>query len=301
MKSPPTISPPDIFQRPDPLFDRSPLPRETEMGAPMVSIRARSGWQLLPVRDLWAFRELLLFLVWRDLKVRYKQTALGVAWVILQPLAATLIITLFMGRFAELSKGLSVPYPLYVYSGMLPWTFFANSVNLSSNSLISSSSLISKVYFPRLLIPTASVGAGLMDFSVGFLVMGAMMIYYGVALSWSLLLLPILMVLLALLALSVGLTMSALSVRYRDVRYVLPFVVQLWFFATPVFYATTKLPRFLVEWNPVTGLLGAFRAILTGAPFEPRALAIAVGLTGLMLLFGLWNFRRLERDFADVI
>ena len=257
--------------------------------------------ELLPVRDLWAFRELLLFLIWRDLKVRYKQTALGVAWVVLQPLAATLIITLFMGRFKGLSDGLSVPYPLYVYSGMLPWTFFANSVNLSSNSLVASSSLISKVYFPRLLIPTASVGAGLVDFCVGFLVMAGMMIYYSVPLSLGLIFLPFLMILLALLALSVGLTMSALSVRYRDVRYILPFIVQLWFFATPIFYATAKLPRVLVEWNPVTGIVGALRAILTGAPFEPRALAISVLLTMSLLMFSLWNFRRLERDFADVI
>src|ERR1700686_5124718 len=209
---------------------------------PLIRIRPSKGWVALRLRDLWSYRELLYFLTWRDIKVRYKQTVLGASWAIIQPLFTMLLFTLFFGRLAGLPSD-GIPYPIFAYAGLLPWTFFSNAVTNSGNSLVGSSNLITKVYFPRMIIPGAAVGAGLVDFAIAFVVLAALMIYYGIALTPSLLALPLLLALTALLALGVGMWTSALNVKYRDVRYALPFVIQLWMFASPIIYPASLMPQ----------------------------------------------------------
>jgi lipopolysaccharide transport system permease protein len=201
--------------------------------SPLIKIRPSKGWVALNLRDLWTYRELLYFLTWRDIKVRYKQTLLGASWAIIQPLFTMLLFTLFFGKLAKIPSD-GIPYPIFAYAGLLPWTFFSNAVTNSGNSLVGSSNLITKVYFPRMIIPGAAVGAGLVDFAIAFVVLGGLMIYYGIALTWSLLALPLLLALTALLALGVGMWMSALNVKYRDIRYALPFLIQLWLNASEV-------------------------------------------------------------------
>src|SRR5215471_19368893 len=202
---------------------------------PVVSIRPPGRWAALGVRDLWSYRELHYFLIWRDVKVRYKQTVLGVAWAIIQPLLTMLIFTLFFAKLAGLPSD-NIPYPIFVYAGLLPWTFVSTAVTSSGNSLVGNSNLISKVYFPRMIIPMSAVGAALVDFAIGFVLLAALMTYYGIAATWSFLLLPGLVVLTVVNALGVGMLLSALNVKYRDVRHALPFVVQLWMFITPIIY-----------------------------------------------------------------
>src|SRR5205085_10522467 len=210
--------------------------------APIVwRIEPSRGWVSLKLNELWDYRELLYFLTWRDVKVRYKQTVLGAAWAIIQPLFTMLIFTLFFGRFAGVPSD-GVPYPLFAYAGLLPWIFFSNAVTNSGNSLVGSANLITKVYFPRMIIPGAAVAAGLVDFAIAFGILIVLMIYYGIGFSWSLLMLPALVLLTALLALGVGMWMSALNVKYRDIRYALPFLIQLWMFASPIIYPLTIVP-----------------------------------------------------------
>src|SRR5882762_2489331 len=202
---------------------------------PLLKIRPKKGWVALNLKDLWVYRELLYFLTWRDIKVRYKQTILGASWAIIQPLFTMLLFTLFFGKLAHVPSD-GVPYPIFAYAGLLPWTFFSNAVTNSGNSLVGSSNLITKVYFPRMIIPGAAVGAGLVDFAIAFIILVVLMIYYGVALTWSIVMLPVLIILLTLLAIGVGMWTSALNVKYRDIRYALPFLIQLWLFASPVIY-----------------------------------------------------------------
>ena len=211
---------------------------------PLISIRPSRTWVALNLRDLWAYRELLFFLTWRDVQVRYKQTVLGVAWAIIQPLATMLIFTLFFGKLAGMPSE-DIPYPLFAYAGLLPWTFFSNAVTSSGNSLVGSSNLITKVYFPRMIIPGAAVGAGLVDFAIAFALLAGLMAYYHVAVTWSILMLPVLVALTTLLALGVGMWMSALNVKYRDIRYALPFLIQLWMFASPIIYPASIVPAAL--------------------------------------------------------
>ncbi len=271
---------------------------------PLVTIKPSGAWVAPDLRDLWAHRELLYFLVWRDVKVRYKQTALGVAWVVMQPLFTTLIFTLFFGILAGVpSEG--VPYPVFAFAGLLPWTFFSNAVAQSSNSLVGSANLITKVYFPRLMIPCAAVGAGLVDFLISFAVLLALMIYYGVPFTPGILLLLPLTLLVTLLALGIGMWLSALNVKYRDVRHATPFVLQMWMFASPVIYPPTLVParwRWLLVLNPMTGIIDGFRAAI----FRQKSLgwgelAAAAGIALALLLYSAFAFRRMEKSFADLI
>jgi lipopolysaccharide transport system permease protein len=254
----------------------------------------------LSPKDLWAHRELLYFLTWRDVKVRYKQTVLGAVWALLQPLLLMLIFTFVFGRLVGVKSG-GVPYPLFAYAGLLPWTFFANAVTNSGNSLIGNTNLIKKVYFPRIIIPAAAVAAGLVDLGIGFLLLIALMAYYGAGLHASLLLLPLLIVLVTLLALGVGMWMSALNVKYRDVRYALPFLIQVWLFASPVIYPVPERWRWLLALNPMTGVVQGFRAAFFGQPVDWGTLGLSSVIILLILVYSTFTFSRMERSFADVI
>ena len=259
---------------------------------------------LVPAGELWRYRELFYFFVWRDLKVRYKQTALGVLWAILQPLAATLIITVVFGHFGGFQSQSGVPYALYVFSGMLPWTFFSNAITAASTSLLSNTNLVTKVYFPRIIIPTTSIGAGLVDFCMGLALLPGLFAIYRVMPGPGLLLLPLLTVLLALLALAVGLFTAAASVQYRDVRHILPFALQLCMFASPIIYQPTRLPAGwgkILALNPLVGILAAYRSVIVGAPPQWGALGYSVICTVLLLLLAVRAFRTMEKEFADVI
>lgn len=270
---------------------------------PLVVIEPARAWAALNLRDLWAYRELLYFLTWRDVKVRYKQTALGAAWAILQPLFAMLIFTLLFGRLAGVPSD-NVPYPIFAFSALLLWTFFSNAITASGNSLVGSANLITKVYFPRMIIPAAAVSAGLIDLLVGFPLLIIMAFYYGVHLSWSLLLLPVLILLTTVLAVGVGLWLSALNVKYRDVRFALPFLVQLWMFASPIIYPASMLPekwRWVLRLNPLTGIIENFRAALFSRPFDWTGLGISTAITILLLIYSLYSFRRMEKSFADIV
>ncbi len=269
----------------------------------LVVIEPSNSWVPLNLRDIWTYRELLYFLVWRDVKVRYKQTLLGAAWAIIQPLFAMLIFTLFFGRLAGI-KSDGIPYPLFAYAGLLPWTFFSNAITNSGNSLVGSSNLITKVYFPRILIPAASVMAGLVDLFFAFLTMIALMLYYRVPPSLGLLALPVLVLLTAVLALAVGMWMSALNVNYRDVRYALPFLIQLWMFITPIIYPSSMVPakwQWPTSLNPLSGIVEGYRASLFNLPLGWRALGVSALLTLLALSYSLFTFKRMERKFADII
>ena len=268
---------------------------------PLVVVAARNSWVGINLRDLWTYRELLYFLTWRDVKVRYKQTALGAAWALLQPLLLMLIFTFFFSRLGGINSGSTVPYPLFAYAGLLPWTFFANAVANGGNSLVGSTNLITKVYFPRMFIPTAAVGAGLVDLAIAFGLLVVLMFYYGVGLRWSLALLPVFVVMATLLALGVGMLMSALNVKYRDIRYALPFMIQVWMFASPVIYPVPDKWRWLLSLNPMTGIIEGFRAALFGQPLNGLALGLSAAMTLVLLVCSAFVFTRMEKSFADVI
>ena len=270
---------------------------------PLFTIKPTSKWVALNLRDLWAYRELLYFLTWRDVKVRYKQTLLGAAWAVMQPLFAMLVFTLFFGKLARVPSD-GIPYPLFAYAGLLPWTYFSNAVSNSGNSLVGSSNLITKVYFPRMIIPGAAVAAGLVDFAIAFALLVCLMIYYGVAVTWSMAMLPALVILTSLLALGVGMWTSALNVKYRDVRYALPFLIQLWMFATPIIYPSTIVPekwRWALALNPLAGIIEGYRAALFGREFDWRALGVSAIITSALLVYSAYVFRRMEKGFADVV
>lgn len=272
---------------------------------PVVVIQPSRTWVALNLRDLWAYRELLCFLTWRDVKVRYKQTLLGAAWAIIQPLFQMIVFTLFFGKLAGLEhKTGGIAYPIFAYAGLLPWTFFSNAITNSGNSLVGSANLITKVYFPRMIIPAAAVGAGLVDFAIAFVILAGLMIYYGVAISVGLLMLPVLVLLTTLLAIGVGMWFSALNVKYRDIRYALPFAIQLWMFVSPIIYPPTLVPeqyRWLLSLNPMTGIIEGYRASLLGSEFNWPALGISAALTIGILVYSAYHFRRMERTFADVV
>ena len=270
---------------------------------PLVTIEANKSWSGVKLSDLWAFRDLLYFLTWRDVKVRYKQTALGVAWAIIQPLFTMLVFTLFFGRLAGVPSD-NVPYPVFAYAGLLPWTFFANAISNSGNSLIGSANLITKVYFPRMIIPAAAIAAGLVDLGISFIVLVPLMIYYRIHVTWGVLMFPAVVFLTALLALAVGMWLSALNVKYRDVRFALPFIIQLWMFVSPVIYPTSFLParfRWLLSLNPMTGIIEGYRASLLGRSFNWSALAVSAAITLALLIYSSYAFHRMEKDFADII
>jgi lipopolysaccharide transport system permease protein len=267
-------------------------------------IEPRRGWHSLQLDELWRYRELIYFLALRDVSVRYKQTALGVAWALLQPLLAMAVFTVFLGNLAKVPSD-GVPYYLFAYLGLLPWTYFANALGNASSSLVSNANLVSKVYFPRLIIPTSAVLAGLVDFAVGFAALLLLLVFNQAPLSPRLLLVPFVLALAVAAALAIGTWLSALDVQYRDVRYAVPFLVQVWLFATPVVYPATLVPaayRPLYGLNPMAGVVEAFRWALLGRGDPPLLmLAVSVLTVSVVMISGLFYFRRVERSFADVI
>jgi lipopolysaccharide transport system permease protein len=268
-------------------------------------IEPQPGWKLLDLREMWRYRELLYFLVWRDVKVRYKQTVLGALWAILQPVATMVVFSLFFGRLAQMPAG-DVPYPLFVFAGLLPWTFFSNSVSGAGGSVVGNQNLVTKVYFPRLFIPMGTIGAALVDLAIAFGVLIVLMFGYGVMPGPQMLLVPLLTVALLAAALGVGVLLSALTVAYRDFRHVVPFLVQLWMFATPCIYMRTESflsPRWnaILPLNPAFGIIQNFRAATLGEPFDWYSLGVSTGVAVATLLIGCLYFRRVERSFADII
>jgi lipopolysaccharide transport system permease protein len=270
---------------------------------PLVTIEPKGWWVGVNLRDLWSYRELLYFLTWRDIKIRYKQTLLGGAWAILQPVFMMLIFTIFFGRLGGVKTG-DIPYALFAFAGLVPWTFFANSVTVSGNSLVGSANLITKVYFPRLLLPAAAVSAGLVDFMLAFIVLVGLLLFYRVTPTWNILVLPPLIALTVLFALSVGMWLSALNVKYRDVRFALPFMIQVWLFVSSVIVPSTGVPerfRWLLLLNPMSAIIEGFRSTLLGLRFDWTALSIAAVITLAALVGSAYSFKRMEKHFADII
>jgi lipopolysaccharide transport system permease protein len=254
-------------------------------------------------RELWQYRELLRFLVVRDIKVRYKQTMLGGLWAILQPFMNMVVFTIFFGHLAKIPSD-QLPYPIFVYTALLPWQFFSGGIGSSGNSLVANSHLISKVYFPRMIIPAASLGAGCLDFLIAFILLIVMMIYYGIAPGIGILLFPILMTLVAIAALGVGMILAALNVAYRDFRYVIPFLVQFWLFATPVIYPVSIVPeqwRWLINLNPMAGLITGIRSSLLNLPLSWPDIWISGSISMGLFVIGIFYFKKMERRFADII
>jgi lipopolysaccharide transport system permease protein len=277
--------------------------RNPQSEKPLVTIRAGGKWAAIDLKSLWAYRELLYFLTWRDVKVRYKQTALGAAWAIIQPLFTMIIFSIFFGKLAGMPSD-GIPYPLFAYAGLLPWTFFSNAVNGSGNSLVGSANLITKVYFPRMIIPGAAVAAGLVDLLVAFVILIVLMVYYQVGVTVHIMMLPALIVLTTLLAIGVGMWMSALNVKYRDIRYALPFAIQLWMFATPIIYPLSLVPerwQWLLKINPLSGIIEGYRSSFFGRPFDWQSLSISALITLVVLIYAAYDFRRMERTFADIV
>lgn len=270
---------------------------------PVVLIEAQSSWVPLNLRDLWACRELLYFLMWRDIKVRYKQTILGAAWAVIQPLVTMIIFTYFFGMLARVPTE-GIPAPVFFYTGLLLWMFFSNGVTSGANSLIGNSNLITKVYFPRLIIPSAAIGAGLVDFAVASILLIGLLVYYGSSVTLGYLMLLPLVVLTTLLALGVGIFFSALNVKYRDVRYALPFLIQIWMFVTPIIYPSSLVPeewRWVLALNPLTGIVESFRASLFGRELPWLELGYSAVFALAMLVYAAFTFRRMERSFAEFI
>ena len=276
-------------------------PQET---ARTLRIEPSRGWVSLRLEELWEYRELLFFLVWRDIKVRYKQTALGAAWAIIQPFFTMVVFSLFFGRLAKVPSD-GIPYPIFSYAALVPWTFFANGLSEASNSLVSSSNLIKKIYFPRLAIPVATVLAGAVDFIIAFIVLLLMMFYYGITPTVNTLWLPLFVLLAFVSSLGTGLWLSAMNVKFRDVRYIVPFIVQFWMFATPIAYPSSLLPepwRTIYGLNPMVGVVEGFRWALLGTNTRPHGVVALSAVAALLILTGgAFYFRRMEKMFADVV
>ena len=276
----------------------------SDAGAPWVVIEPPRGGFRLGLRELWAHRELVYFLTWRDIKVRYKQTALGAAWAIIQPLSTMVVFSLFFGRLAKVPSD-GVPYPLFAFAALVPWTFFANGLTQSANSVVASQNLVTKVYFPRLAIPVATVLAGALDFVLAFLLLVVLMMYYGVTPSARVLLVVPFSLLALVTALGVGFWLAALNVQYRDVRYTVPFLVQIWLFATPIAYPSSLLSepwRTIYGLNPMVAVVDGFRSALLGTPAPTTATVVVSSIAAIVVAIGgAIYFRRMERTFADVV
>ena len=275
-----------------------------EDSSAVLTIEPSTGFLRLDLREVWRYRELLYFLVWRDIKVRYKQTALGAAWAVIQPVMTMIVFSVFFGRLAKVPSD-GVPYPVFAFTALLPWQLFAFALTESSNSLVGSQNLITKVYFPRLVIPLSSVLAGIVDFAIAFVVLLGMMWYYGIRPTAAVAWLPLFVVFAVVTALSVGLWLSALNVKYRDVRYTIPFLTQFWMFATPVAYPSSLVPQPWRAWfglNPMAGVVEGFRWAMLGKSAGPGGL-LWVSVAAVILLFvgGLFYFRRTEATFADIV
>lgn len=270
----------------------------------LTIIQARPGWQVIDFGEIWRFRELLFFLIWRDVKVRYKQTVLGAAWAILQPFAQMVVLSIFFGRMVDMPTG-GIPYPLFVFAGLLPWTFFSNAVASAANSVVGNQNLITKVYFPRLFVPASAIGVGLVDFCIAFGMLLVLMLFYGVPPGATILLTPLLILGLTAAAFGIGTFLSALTVAYRDFRYVVPFMVQLWMFATPCVFmdATTVGPRWqaILPLNPAYGVILNFRQAALGRPLDIYSLAVSLLVGVAMVFVGCLYFRKVEKTFADII
>ena len=271
---------------------------------PTVRIAPSHGWNAINLRELWDYRELLYVLTWRDIKVRYKQSALGAAWAVLQPLLTMLVFTIVFGRLAGMPSD-GIPYPVFIFAALLPWQLFALVLTRAGNSLVANQQLITKVYFPRLFIPLSTVLGGLVDFGIAFLILLVLLVFYGIVPTVAILTLPLFLALAVATSLAMGLWLSALNVRYRDVVHTLPFLTQFWFFATPITYATTLIPeawRPLYGLNPMVGVVEGFRWALLGqrAAIGPQ-LFVSAAVVGVLLVGGLVYFRRMERTFADVV
>ncbi|HMF11869.1 MAG TPA: ABC transporter permease [Gemmataceae bacterium] len=274
---------------------------------PLTLVEPPRGWQGLDLREIWRFRDLLYFLIWRDVKVRYKQTMLGAAWAVLQPLLMMAVFTVFFGKLAGVSSG-DLPYPVFAFAGLLPWTFFATAVSSGGNSVVGSERLITKVYFPRLAVPFAAVGAAVADFAAACVLLGVLMLLWGIAPGVGLLAAPLIFGVIFLAAIGAGTLLAALNVAYRDFRYVIPFLVQLWMFATPTVYlqpaadgSGSSVVQALLALNPMTGLIAAFRASVLGTPIPWAAFAVSsVAAVGACLV-GCYYFRKVESTFADII
>ena len=266
---------------------------------PIVVIEPNTSWASVNVREAWAHRELLYFLIWRDVKIRYKQTVLGATWAIIQPLFTMLIFTVIFSKVARISSD-GIPYPVFCYAALMPWIFFSNAVGTSSNSLVMSAHVITKVYFPRILIPVASVGAVVVDLAFAFIMLVFLLLFYKIVPTRNILMLPV----PVLLAMALGVWLSALNVKYRDIRFVVPFLLQLWMFLSPIAYPPSVVPprwQLLYSLNPLTGIIDAYRSALFGQPFGWRALGISLAITLFMLVYAGHVFRKMEKSFADII
>jgi lipopolysaccharide transport system permease protein len=271
---------------------------------PFIHIKPKKGWQLIDFRELKEYRDLFYFLVVRDIKVKYKQTVLGGLWAVIQPVFSMIVFTLFFGRLAKIPSD-GVPYPIFNYSAMVAWTYFATSINGSGNSLIGNTNLVSKVYFPKLIIPLSPVLASLLDFGIAFVVLIAMMIYFGLYPTFSILVVPVLVALLVLTASGVGAALAALNAKYRDIRYAIPFLIQLWMFASPIVYPASIVPekyRAFYALNPMAGIIEGLRSVLLGTvPFPTTMVVVSAIVSFLFFLSGIFYFRQMERYFADII
>ena len=271
---------------------------------PTLVIRPSRGWVAIKFRELWQYRELIYFFVWRDIKVRYKQTVLGAAWAIIQPFVTMVVFSIFFGRLAKMPSD-GIPYPIFTYCALLPWNYFAGAMANASNSMVGSANLIKKVYFPRLVVPLSAVVSGLVDFVIAFTVLIAMMFYYRIIPKVTLLWFPAFMFMAIATALGVGLWFSSMNVKYRDIRYVTPFLTRLWFFITPVVYPTSLLSgfwRIVYGLNPMVGVIEGFRWALLGKGQHPGwMLAVSASMVLILLVSGAFYFRRMEKTFADIV
>ena len=276
----------------------------TNSATAITVIEPKKAWVPINLKEVWKYRELLYFLTKRDIKVKYKQTVLGGLWAIIQPVFTMVVFTLFFGRLAKMPSD-GIPYPIFVYAGLLPWTYFANALSVSGSSLVGSANIITKVYFPRLIVPTSASLGGLLDFFIAMLVLVALMVYYHFIPGIGVLLFPLLVGLTFLCALGVGLWLSALNVKYRDIRYVIPFLIQLWMFVSPVIYPVSMVKKkyqWLLALNPMGGVIKAYRAAILGhSPVDWTLLVISTGIILMLLISGLFYFRSTERYFADVV
>ncbi|HEX8149726.1 MAG TPA: ABC transporter permease [Pyrinomonadaceae bacterium] len=277
---------------------------DTPASLPVLKIRPPKGWASLGLKELWEYRELLYFLTWRDIKVRYKQTALGAAWAVIQPFFMMVVFSLFFGKLGGIPSD-GIPYPIFAFCALLPWQLFSHALSESGNSLVANERLITKVYFPRLIVPISAVLGGLADFAIAFAILLAMMAYYGITPTVMVITLPLFLLLAVMTALGVGLWLSALNVQYRDVRYTIGFLTQFWLFATPVAYPSSIVPerwRWLYGLNPMAGVVEGFRWALLGKAEGPGAM-LAVSTLAVLLIFigGLYYFRRMEQTFADIV
>lgn len=271
---------------------------------PRIRLQRSNGWRALNLKELWRYRELLYFLSWRDIKVRYKQTILGVAWAVIQPLLTMVVFTLFFGKLGKMPSD-GIPYPIFAYTALVPWTFFANGLTQSSNSLVQNANVLKKVYFPRLIIPISTVLSGVVDFLFAFIVLLGMMFLYGIVPTVNVVWLPFLLLLAFVTVLGIGLWLCAMNVQFRDVRYTIPFLTQFWLFATPIAYPSSLLSepwRLVYGINPMVGVVEGFRWALLGTQTMPGPIIlVSSGVACLLLLTGLYYFRRVERNFADIV